>query len=386
MNPDGTPIQAAPAAAPVTPATPAQPAEPILQQGTPHPGDLVIPGQVAQPSHDAAANAAAAQARFDAAGVQPVVSPEAASVAGRAATQNARELAASLGLAEAARFENDQQFMAALVQQAQAGMQAQAALQAHQAQAQAQAAYQAQAQAQAAAADQTRRNAIWNPPEYNPVWEQMVSRDATTGQIVPLPGVPADVAMKVQAYYAYKKGFAEKLTSDPEALLGPLIDQRAELKAAEIVRTELARQQEQSYVSNFVETNKRWLHQVGPDGHPVTNPQTGQPILSAAGKRFKAHVEEAAAAGITDIRRQEHYARTALQNDILRAQYAQGQQAAGAHTAVLEANRRPIQGGMVPQAAGPTYPQQQGLSLAQQMAVAMQAGGFTDATIDANLG
>jgi hypothetical protein len=384
MNPDGTPISAPAPVAPVAPvaATPAyKPPDGIVNdgliQGSLHPGDINAPQPVDPNIAASAANAAAATA---AATQLPVgqITPESAAL-----TSSARSIAAAMGFQGANQFQDDRTFMEAVLAQAQAANVAQqqiAAMQNYQG-ALAQAQQLAAQQRQAAAAPAAKPlNAIWNPPEFNPAWQSLVRADEK-GVPTLIPGAPADILPKYLAYQQYRQQFAERFLSNPEETLMPLINSAADERARAMVRQEIESRQEAHYIESFVSENSGWLHAKDSTGRTVTNPQNGKPVLSPAGQRFHQYVVAADQSGIKNVRAQEEYARAFLQRDILMAQQQAGGAAAAAQQAVIEANRRPNLAGMLPQPGTPPPPAV-GTSLAQQLMLAMQAHGITDAGID----
>lgn len=389
----GGPLPTAPAAVPAA-APPANPATPqtsggILDprgpEGSPHPGSFEAPAAVtappaavptAQPAVPAAEEGLAAN---PGAVIPPANDPNAA-----AAPKTAREIAAQLGFGAAASFGDDTTFVQTVLAHAN---QAEAyRMQALQLQQQLIALSTGQNQP-AAAAPATpaapQAGKFWNPPEYNPAWEGLVTKGAD-GQLALAPGTPADVLPKYIAYHAHKRDFAEKLLSNPEATLAPLIAAQAEAKAREIIQKETATRDETTYVQSFIRENSDWLHQRDVSGRVVTA-ANGAPVLSPIGQAFQAHVNQAQQLGIRDARGQEQYARNMLRSDILAQQQAQAAQAAAAQQSVTAANRRPNASGTIPQPGVPAVAMP-GMSLRDQMALAMREMGITDDAVNAGMG
>lgn len=381
-TPAQTPAIAPAPQAPQAVAHPSGPADGVhadgLVQGSPHPGDI----HASTPTDPAAiAASAAAQAAANAATAQlppGSVTPESAAL-----NSSARAIAAAMGFGGANQFQDDKTFIQAVLEQAQAAQTAQtqlAAMQNYQA-ALAQAQQMAAQQRQAVAAPAAKPlNALWNPPEFDARWNSLVRSDEK-GVPSLVPGAPAEILPKYLAYQQYRQAFAEKFLSNPEETLLPLINSAADERAREMVRKEFETRQEQHYIQTFVSDNSSWLHARDAHNQAILNPQTGRPVLSPAGQRFQQYVVQANGMGISNVQQQEQYAKTALQRDILLAQQQPAQAAANAQQQVIDANRRPNQAGMMPQPGSPPPPAV-GTSLAQQLQLALQAHGITDAGID----
>ncbi len=288
------------------------------------------------------------------------------------AALGARAQAVAAGYAVAERFQDDATFLQTLMNAATQGEQYRQQLLA------AQNAPVAQPVAPAAPAAAAPKP--WQAPEWNPQWESLVVRGAD-GTASLVPGADPAILPKFHAFQAHRKAFADKLVMDPEAVLGPMIDARAKALAEQQVKEAIATRDQTTYVEQFVAQNSSWLHQQGVDGRPVLNHQ-GQPVLSPAGVRFKTHLNTAQSLGIADIRGQEAYARTALQNDYLQAQQGQAAAAATSNAQTLAGNRRqPNAAGTMPHPGQPGVQPPPSGDLRAMLAHAMAANGITDANL-----
>jgi hypothetical protein len=225
---------------------------------------------------------------------------------------------------------------------------------------------------------------FWQPPEFQPQWEQLVTRDAQGNVNGVKPGAPVDILPKYLAYHQYRRDFADRLLSNPVEALGPMVQEMAAQQAQRIMQGQMQTYQDRTWTDSFMSQNSQWLHARDAAGNLLTNHATGRPMLSPAGQRFGQYVVEAERMGVGDIRQQERFARSMLQRDLLMGQQQQAQApahgAAAQAAAVAAANRRPNLAGSVP-AAGPipaTVAQNSGLSLKDQLAQAMQSQGVTD--------
>jgi len=146
----------------------------------------------------------------------------------------------------------------------------------------------------------------WQPPEYNQAWLQQVVKDAN-GNLMPAPGAPPDVVMKIQQYEQFRREQAEKLLSNPFEFMAPMQEQM-EARARAIAEETLAKYMESTSArqnaSTFIDRNREWLFEVDATGNPVTSqiidPTSGQWVtvekLSPWGERFKNYAESVRAA------------------------------------------------------------------------------------------
>ena len=389
----GAPLPTAPAvAAPAVPAAP--PANPqtgagILDQrgpeGSPHPGSFDVPAAVAAPPAAVPTPLAPVGTPEEGLAANPGAAiPPSNDAPATPAAKTARDIAAQLGFAAAASFGDDETFVQTVLAHAnQAEQYRLAALQAQQQLIALTTGQNQPAAPPAAPAAPAAAAKFWNPPEYNPAWEALVTKGAD-GQLVVVPGTPADVLPKYLAYHQHRRNFADKLLSDPEATLAPLIAAQAEAKAKEILARETATRDETTYVQSFVRENSSWLHAQDASGRVMTAPN-GQPVLTPIGRQFQSHVQAAADLGIRDARGQETYARNMLRSDILAQQQQQAAAQASARQALTNANRRPNAAGTIPQPGVPSVATP-GMSLRDQMALAMREMGVTDDQVNAGVG
>jgi hypothetical protein len=228
--------------------------------------------------------------------------------------------------------------------------------------------------------------AWWNPPEYNPAWKGLVSRDPDTGEFKTAPGAPPDILPKYLAYEQYRRDFADKLTSDPAETLKPFIQELARQEAQSMVQQHLSTYQDQVYADNYVQQNSNWLHARDPNTKQLlTDPFTKQPLLSAAGQRFKGYIEQLHQGGVTNLKLQEQLARNMVERDVAMAQLAQiqqGQTNTDIKNQFIQQNntRQPNQSGVLtPAANGDALPANQRLSLFDRLSQNFRANGITDA-------
>lgn len=231
----------------------------------------------------------------------------------------------------------------------------------------------------------------WNPPEFNPSWRGLVSRDES-GNLVTTPGAPPDVLPKYLAYEQYRRDFADRFLSNPEEALSPLIQEKASSIAQEIVNSHLSQMREEHQAGTFLRENASWLHQRDQNGGLVRD-YSGRPVLSPAGRQFRSYVEEAEQIGIQGVAAQERYATRLLRADLVAAgiqpQNSQPSNAQLKQQFLQNGSRQPNHGGSVsttPDLTGRVPEQNQGLSLAERLRRDLAANGINDAAFFAPTG
>jgi hypothetical protein len=176
-----------------------------------------------------------------------------------------------------------------------------------------------QAEQAAAAQKPVEKPKFWNPPEWKPEWSNLLTKD-DKGNVVPVPGAPADILQKFNAHEQYKRDFANRLLSNPEEALGQLIEDRAQAVAEKLVGAQLGGYQDRVWADNFVAQNSSWLHVRDQAGNIQRDPITGAQLLTPEGQRYRDYVVQAERAGVKDIRQMDVIARAMLERDIALAQ------------------------------------------------------------------
>jgi hypothetical protein len=121
---------------------------------------------------------------------------------------------------------------------------------------------------------------LWEAPEWNPEWLSQIGRDEKgnfTG--------PPDIVRKVQDYSTWAARRQLELMADPEKLLGPLIDARAERIAEQRLQQGLTQYDTKSQAERFIVENQNWMMQGGQ--------------LSPLGEVFARTVQHYAARGMS---------------------------------------------------------------------------------------
>lgn len=151
---------------------------------------------------------------------------------------------------------------------------------------------QADAQKKQAETDWTK-NLGWNPPEYDPNWVTQLKRD-DQGNIVALPGAPADIAIKYQRYEQWRQQEVQKLVSNPGKYMEPYMRHIATEIAKEQAQQNVGSYKEQVEAQGFIQQHSDWLFDRDASGQiksqSVFNPKTGKydttKTLSPLGRMF----------------------------------------------------------------------------------------------------
>jgi hypothetical protein len=160
----------------------------------------------------------------------------------------------------------------------------------------------------------------WNHPEWNPAWQHQITKDEK-GNLIPLPGAPADVVLKYQQAQNFRQDFIDKFLTNPAKTLEPYIKHMAEQAAEKYSQQGVGQYKEQQEANKFIDEHSNWLFDKDESGGVMTrkvlNPQTGQheseKQLSSWGQMFVQKLQYAAQKGLpADL--QQEYAMQAVQN------------------------------------------------------------------------
>lgn len=160
----------------------------------------------------------------------------------------------------------------------------------------------------------------WNHPEWNPNWQHQITKDAQ-GNLIPLPGAPADVVLKYQQATQFRQEFIDQFLMNPAKTLEPYMRHVAQEIASQQSQQGVGQFREQQEANQFIEKNSNWLFDKGTDGgvktRSVLNPQTGryesEKVLSQWGGMFVQKLQQGAQRGLPPDLQQE-FAMQAVQN------------------------------------------------------------------------
>lgn len=302
-----------------------------------------------------------------------------------------------------------------LAQQYQA-LERQLAWQQHQAQQQAAAAQQAPA---VAAPSQPDAPAWPKPPEWDPAWEKFLTVNGD-GRIVAIEGARPDLPQLREQYMSYMQSNMRDFLTDPvgfsqKAGIDRAIENRlqeriakAEAEMEQKLQQRMAAHQEQQFGQQWAQQHGRWMFQQAPNGQPVVNPATGQPVFSPEGQRVIQIANNLAANGLNNpqMAMQIAYSMVSGSGSVAEqaanelnqalAQYtggiAAGQSAAPTPTQrqqvanqqflqrAQQATRRPAMNGAQPGAAQPNHGKYEGMTREQRFSAMLRdsaaAAGF----------
>ncbi len=202
--------------------------------------------------------------------------------------------------------------------------------------------YQGQAQPQmqqpqAPQAPQPEQHKWWNPPELRDSDRRYLVKDQN-GRDSIAEDAPLHARERLMDYMQYRADFAQKFLSDPQAALGPMVEQVAAERAREIVQEQIREVSEASYVSTLEQQNSDWLYEQ--DGKTPTR----------EGLMIQKYIGQAAQAGYGTPQERWQFACDMVERDLLR-EVVEQRQAAAARPAAF-AQQAPAQ----PQAAAPPAP------------------------------
>lgn len=227
---------------------------------------------------------------------------------------------------------------------------------------------------------------FYQPPEYNPQWESMLTRDAD-GNITALPGTPPDVLAKYQQWASFRQQQVQKFANNPYEFMEPAIKHLAKQIAEETIGQRLGQQSEVQFAKNFLAENAGWLYERTPQGQAAVDPMTWQPLLSKWGNSFRDYVQEAEQKlGIKTAEGQQKYALALVQRDYAIANQQQAPAAPAApaapqQTALQQANGAFLQnlgGGNPTTPPSQPVPPNQPLNLGAMLRKGFKANGITD--------
>lgn len=167
-----------------------------------------------------------------------------------------------------------------------------------------------QAPQQVAAAPQTaEEQGWWNPPKIRDAYRQYLVKDENGREII-APDAPLDARHALAEYQAYRADFAKKFLENPEETLGPMVAKVAEQRAQELIRDQLARRDEEQFVSQVERENADWLRD-----------ENGN--VSREAVLAQKYVEDAKRYGIQGAQPRWEYAKAMVERELLLAFYQQ---------------------------------------------------------------
>jgi hypothetical protein len=260
-------------------------------------------------------------------------------------------------------------------------------------------------QQQVPAQPQQAENPLWNPPQFDKSWLQVVEEDPATGRLRSKSGYDPRYGTMAQAYADFIGEQQRAFWDNPQDYMWKMLEPLVGQAMQGTVQQSFGQYQEQVQAKSIIDRHSAWLYQKGPQGTPVQGPN-GRPALTPNGVRFFQYVDQAVnQLGITNVQRQEEYAMGMLERDLYRFQrqnpqqpqpgqvQGNGQQFQQPQQQFQANNGIPAGAGHYPNVNGlqqmspalsgvqPTVPQQAGGSLYEMMRQGMAADNVTDADI-----
>lgn len=145
----------------------------------------------------------------------------------------------------------------------------------------------------------------WNPPQVRESYKRFIVKDDAGRETID-PNAPLPAREELYEYMKYRADFAQKFLSDPQAAIGPMVEQVASERARQIVEDQLREVGEQGYVSTLEKDNADWLYE--PDGRTPTR----------EGLMIQRYIEIAAQNGYSTPQSRWQYACDMVERDLLR--------------------------------------------------------------------
>jgi hypothetical protein len=144
----------------------------------------------------------------------------------------------------------------------------------------------------------------WNPPEVRESYKRYLVKDENGREVIS-EDAPLDARHALMDYQQYKADFAKKFLEDPEAALGPMVQDLAAKQAQQIVQQQFEQVQNEQFVTGVEEQNRDWLF----------DPQTGN--VTPEGLLVHKYIEEARERGINGPQQRWDYAIAMTERDML---------------------------------------------------------------------
>jgi hypothetical protein len=149
----------------------------------------------------------------------------------------------------------------------------------------------------------------WNPPKIRDAYRQYLVKDENGREII-APDAPLDARHALAEYQAYRADFAKKFLENPEETLAPMVAKVAEQRAQELIQQQLARRDEEHFVTQVEHENADWLRD-----------ENGN--VSREAVLAQKYVEDAKRYGIQGARPRWEYAKAMVERELLLNFYQQ---------------------------------------------------------------
>ena len=148
-----------------------------------------------------------------------------------------------------------------------------------------------------------KRDSWWNPPQLRDAYRRYIVKDES-GRDSVHPDAPLDAKHAIAEYMQYRADFAEKLLTDPEQTLAPMVTRLAQEQAQALMDARLQEISRHQFVSTLEEKNRDWLYD-----------ETGN--VSPEGEAAHKYIEQAKSMGISSPEARWTYALQMVERDLL---------------------------------------------------------------------
>lgn len=152
---------------------------------------------------------------------------------------------------------------------------------------------------------QPEQHKWWNPPQIRENYKRFLVKDEQGRETID-PNAPPSAREELYDYMKYRSDFAQKFLSDPQAAIGPMVEQVATERARQIVEDQLRQVGEAGYVSTLEKDNADWLYEQ--DGKTPTR----------EGLMVQQYIQQAAQNGYSTPQSRWQYACDMVERDLLR--------------------------------------------------------------------
>jgi len=188
-------------------------------------------------------------------------------------------------------------------------------------------------------AQQPEDHKWWNPPELRDSDRRYLVKDQNGRETI-AEDAPISSRERLMDYMQYRADFAAKFLSDPQAAIGPMVEQVATERARQIVEEQMREASEAGYVASIEQENRDWLYEA--DGRTPTR----------EGLMVQKYINQASQAGLGTPTERWQYACDMVERDLLREAMEQ-QQAAASRPAAFSNPPAPVAQENAPPAAAP---------------------------------
>ena len=159
--------------------------------------------------------------------------------------------------------------------------------------------------------------ASWNPPEYDPEWDALVTVDQESGQFVPrYKHVNPIVAQKANEYRDYLRKEGQRFWQNPHDFVWDGLNDRVEQMVQDRVSDAVQGIRDRSSARDFLDEHKSIFFQLDSQGNRMTDSQ-GNELLTPAGHKMHEYANRLRASGVSDPQEIRELASGLLQRDML---------------------------------------------------------------------